>query len=108
MANQVHFFYDQNQDRAFAYRTEPADEGRAVRAEVAVTYRHPNDNDDRRIARSVLVNRLNAIDNPRNEGKVMETFVAMPSPETARQYRELEETIKHQVDLKLPTPAARQ
>ncbi len=68
---------------------------------------HPNDNFNKRVARSIVETRLDSAVNEGKRHRVFEGQIAnVKQPQTAQEWREVEQTILALSEYRLPEPAA--
>lgn len=111
MENQTHIVYDRDEQkqRTLGYRIVEADD-KHVTVITAETRCHPNDNFNKEVARGHVNSRLNSYQAGARSPKLraFDTDIAMAMPTTARDFRELEETLLQLSEYRLPLPAALQ
>lgn len=106
--NRTHIVHERTNEvqRTFGYRV--VEDGSVLHVTVAEARCHPNDNFSKKAARSIVNTRLNSFEQGVREERTR-TFtmdVHMRTPQDSRSWRELEKTISHMSDLRLPSPAA--
>ncbi len=109
MENRTHIVHDRTdtRQRTLGYRIADYDASQ-ITVVCAETRCHPNDNFCKRVARGHVENRLNSYmeGNRSPRLRVFRSDIHMAMPKTARDFRELEDTLLALSEYRLPIPAA--
>lgn len=107
LANRTHIIHERTPyvQRTIGYRVIGTEGG--VNVVAAEARCHPNDLFNKKIARSIVDTRLDSAIEAGKEHRVFRASVAnINTPTTAREWRELEQTIVALAEFRLPEPAA--
>lgn len=108
--NRTHIIHERTEEvrRTLGYRVVSTDNN-SVSVIAAEARCHPNDNFNRKVARSIVDTRLDSALKEGKRHRVFEASIANTrEPTTAREWRELEQTLLMLAEYRLPEPAALQ
>jgi hypothetical protein len=108
--NRTHIVHERRSGhpvRTLGYRIKGSHNG-MVEVIAAESRCHPNDNFNRETGRRHVASRLEAFESGARSPdlRAFEANISMDMPSNHREYRELEDTLFHLADIRLPTPAA--
>ena len=108
--NRTHIIHERTDEvrRTLGYRVVSS-EGGNLKVLAAEARCHPNDNFNRKVARSIVDTRLrSALDEGKRHRVFEAEFVNTKVPTNSTEWRELEQSLILLSDLRLPSPAALQ
>lgn len=108
MTNRTHIIHERTEEvqRTLGYQVISA-EGNNLQVIAAEARCHPNDNFNRKVARSIVETRLESARNSNKRHRVFEaSFANMNMPTNSREWRELEMSLLMISEYRLPKPAA--
>lgn len=106
--SRTHIIHERTEEvqRTLGYRVVSNDDN-TLNVVAAEARCHPNDNFNRKVARSIVETRLDSALNEGKRHRVFEASIANTrQPTSARDWRELEQTLLMLSEYRLPTPAA--